>query len=311
MPAPVALFVYARPEHTRKTVEALQMNELAAETDLMVFSDAARTDDKEGAVAVDAVREYVAGITGFNSLTVHHRSENYGLAKSIISGVTEVVEQFGRVIVLEDDIVTSPGFLRFMNDALERYQDESKVWHISGWNYPISPAGLPEAFFYRVMHCWGWATWAEKWSGFDKNPERLMREWDSGMISRFNLDGAADSWGQVTANASGQLNTWAVFWYAAIFEQDGLCLQPTVSFVRNIGFDGSGENCGRGDRYQSNHDAVHVSGLPDVFEESVLALERIQQFNKSLKPSIFRRCIQLPRRVTGRLFRILKRSFSG
>ncbi len=125
--------------------------------------------------AVAAVREYVAGIKGFKSLTVHHRPHNYGLAKSIMEGVTDVISEYGSVIVLEDDIVTVPGFLRFMNDALERYRHEPKVWHISGWNYPIDPEGLDDAFFWRTMNCWGWATWADRWTHFEKIPNDLSR----------------------------------------------------------------------------------------------------------------------------------------
>ncbi|RDD29680.1 sugar transferase [Prosthecochloris sp. ZM] len=289
MPAPVALFVYARPDHTRRTIEALLKNPLAEETDVIVFSDAAKGAEKEQ--AVDAVREYVAGIKGFKSLTVHHRPHNYGLAKSIMEGVTDVISEYGSVIVLEDDIVTAPGFLRFMNDALERYRHESKVWHISGWNYPIDPDGLDDAFFWRTMNCWGWATWADRWKHFEKNPERLIADWDQGMINRFNLDGAHNFWGQVTANASGKLNTWAIFWYATIFERHGLCLNPTVSYVQNIGIDGSGENCGRGDVFRSQHVAEEVTDFPEVVEESLLAVERIQQFYISIRPSLLKRGI--------------------
>jgi len=287
MPAPVALFVYARPDHTRKTVEALQKNELAAETDLIVFSDPARTPEKE--VAVAAVQEYVSGITGFKSLCVHHRLYNFGLAKSIIAGVTEVVEQYGRVIVIEDDIVAAPSFLRFMNNALERYQDEQKVWHISGWNYPIDPDGLPDVFFYRLMNCWGWATWADRWKHFEKNPERLIVEWDSGMIKRFNLENTSNFWGQVTANAAGTLNTWAIFWYATIFEQNGLCLNPTTSYVHNVGIDGTGENCGDRNCYSGDLNMSAYINYPDVIMESTLAIERIRVFYRSIRPSLLQR----------------------
>ncbi|NTW43170.1 MAG: glycosyltransferase [Anaerolineaceae bacterium] len=289
MLAPIALFVYARPDHTRRVVEALQKNSLAEETDVIVFSDAAKLPEKEKSVA--AVRDYIAEIKGFKSLTVHHRPHNYGLAKSIMEGVTDVISNYGSIIVVEDDIVTAPDFLRFMNDALDRYRHEPKVWHISGWNYPIDPAGLGNAFFYRLMNCWGWATWADRWKDFEKNPARLISEWDKETIKRFNLDGGHCFWEQVKANASGKINTWAIFWYATIFLHNGLCLNPTVSYVQNIGTDGSGENCGRSDFFLANHDAVEVSIFPDVVEESSIAIDRICRFYASLQPTIVTRGI--------------------
>lgn len=289
MPAPVALFVYARPDHTRRTVEALLKNPIAVDTDLIVFSDAAKGPEKENAVA--EVRDYIAGTKGFNSLTVHHRPHNYGLGKSIMEGVTDVISEYGSVIVLEDDIVTAPGFLRFMNDALERYRHEPKVWHISGWNYPIDPDGLGDAFCYRVMNCWGWATWADRWMHFEKNPERLISEWDKEMIKRFNLDGGHDFWGQVTANASRKLNTWAIFWYATIFERDGLCIQPTVSYVQNIGHDGSGENCCSSNRFYCELTTVNHTSFPEEISESCLAIERIGAFYKSNKEPVYKRIL--------------------
>ena len=158
--APIALFVYARPDHALRTVEALLKNPEASGSDLIVFSDAARTADKEE--AVHHVREYVANIQGFRSLTVHHRPQNYGLAKSIIDGVSQVLETYDRVIVLEDDMETSPHFLRYMNAALYNYADDERVISVHGYVYPTNQT-LPEAFFLRGADCWGWATWRRGW----------------------------------------------------------------------------------------------------------------------------------------------------
>ena len=146
MNAPIALFVYARPDHTRRTVEALLKNPEASSSDLIVFSDAAQTPDNEEAVR--QVREYIAGIREFRSLTVHHRPQNFGLAKSIIEGVTQVLADHERVIVLEDDLETSPHFLRYMNEALDRFAEEHRVISVHGYVYPVHKP-LPEAFFLR------------------------------------------------------------------------------------------------------------------------------------------------------------------
>lgn len=299
--APVVLFAYARPEHTSKTLQALAANRLAENTDLIIYADAARGEKDAGRVL--AVRDIVRRVSGFRSVTLIEREFNYGLARNIIDGVTEVSDSHGRVIVLEDDIVTSQDFLAFMNAALSRYEYDSRVWHVSGWNYPIDPSGLGDAFFWRVMNCWGWATWADRWQHFQKNPARLMETWGRGQIDRFNLDGAHDFWGQVRANSRGKLNTWAIFWYATIFEHNGLCLNPARTLVRNIGNDGSGENCGRTDDFSCSRLGSEFDGLPDVVEESALAVERTRNFYRSMRrpfiQMVFKRVRNLASAVWG------------
>lgn len=274
--APIVLFVYNRPAHTRLTVEALQKNTLAKDSDLIIYSDAPKNAESEDAVR--QVRQYIHQIAGFKSVTIIERETNLGMAHTIIDGVTSVVNKRGRIIVLEDDIVTSQFFLNFMNRALDYYENEPRVWHISGWNFPINPEGLPDAFFSRAMYCWGWATWADRWTHFQKAPDRLLAEWDAAKINRFNLDGKCDFWEQVKQNATGVLNTWGVFWYATIFEHNALCLIPAVTYVENIGLDQTGENCGETTMYSTPLNASCVVGLPDDVSESSLALARTQQF---------------------------------
>jgi len=287
--APIALFVYNRPAHTRLTVEALQKNALAQDSDLIVFSDAPKSESQ--AEAVHEVRQYIHQIEGFKSVTIVEREANFGLANSIIDGVTSVVNERGRIIVLEDDIVTSQYFLNFMNRALDYYVSELRVWHISGWNFPINPKGLPETFFSRAMYCWGWATWGDRWKHFQKDPDRLMAEWNAAKINRFNLDGKRDFWEQVKQNALGVLNTWGVFWYATIFEYNALCLNPTVTYVENIGLDKSGENCDETTMYSTRLNSRRLVRFPDGVSESSLALRRTQQFCAgavATRPSVLR-----------------------
>lgn len=288
--APIALFVYNRPVHTRQTVEALLKNDLAGDSDLIIYSDAPKK--LEAAEAVREVREYIRTITGFRSVSIVERDKNWGLANSIIDGVTTVVNKHGRIIVLEDDLVTSPYFLNFMNRALDYYASEPSVWHISGWNFPINPEGLPETFFSRAMYCWGWATWADRWKYFQKDPDRLMAEWDAVKINRFNLDGKCDFWVQVKQNALGALNTWGVFWYATIFEHNALCLNPAVAYVENIGLDLSGQNCDETTMYSTRLNSNRLVGFPDNVSESRLALTRTQQFcagTVATRPYLLRR----------------------
>ncbi len=285
--APVVLFVYNRPEHTKQTIDALRLNSGAASTDLIVYSDAAKTSEHEHMVM--ETRKILSQITGFNSVTVRKRSENWGLAASIIDGVTSVIEEYGRAIVLEDDIVTTPSFLGFMNEALEFYKENEKVWHISGWNYPIDPSGLDEAFLWRVMNCWGWATWKDRWTHFEKDTDKLISEFSREDIYRFNLDNAHDFWSQVEMNKSGRINTWAIYWYAAIFKNNGLCLGPTESLVQNVGFDGSGTHCGNSSTMQVALSEKSKHELPSVMVENEEAVKRIRNFLFQSRPSFARR----------------------
>ncbi len=287
--APIVLFVYNRPEHTKQTVEALQKNELAIESELFIYSDAAKNI---GAKAkTDEVRKYIKSISGFKKVTVIKREKNWGLATSIMDGVTKIVNEYGKVIVLEDDLVTSPCFLKFMNDALEFYKNEDKVWHVSGWSYPIEPNGLDDVFLSRLMNCWGWATWANRWKYFEKDVGKTIKNFDNGNIKRFNLDGATNFWSQVIGNKNNKIDTWAVFWYATIFQEDGLCLNPTQTFLENIGHDGSGVHCGENCSYSSslsvNNNIIFIYKI----EENKLAIERIQLFYKSQKKSLFIRIV--------------------
>lgn len=296
--SPIVLFAYARPDHTRRTLDALVANELAQDSELFIFIDGARDErDKDN---VSAVRSIAESCNGFARVNVIQRPQNYGLARNIIEGVTEIIELYGRVIVVEDDIVTSPYFLKFMNHALNRYADFPKVWHVSGWNCPIDPDGLPDAFFWRGMNCWGWATWQDRWAQFDKDTNRLMTKWSRSDIRRFNLDGAHNFWSQVVGNHSGWLNTWAIFWYATIFENDGLCLNPAKSLTQNIGFDGTGENCGLSSALDGDLLATHMPAVSSAVVEQAEAVRRIRQFYKSTRGSLIWRGIRRILRLTER-----------
>ncbi|MEH8128183.1 hypothetical protein [Aeromonas veronii] len=300
--APVVLFVYARADHTQRTLAALAANPEAIDTDLIIYADAARSE--KDAAKVQAVRDIISHVTGFKSVTLHMREHNVGLAQNIIEGVTQVCQQYGRVIVLEDDIVTSPAFLGFMNAALDRYKTESKVWHISGWNYPVETDGLGDVFLWRLMNCWGWATWADKWQNFNKDPQRLINNWNDNQKYYFDLDGAGVFWSQVLANNEGKINTWAIFWYATIFENSGLCLNPSKSYVDNIGLDGSGVHCGNSQTLvTTGYTLSNKSNLiwPSEIAESNQAVEAIKlYYKKQQKSFIVRATNKLARLVLGK-----------
>ena len=240
--APVALFTYGRPWHTRRTVEALLANAEAPETALHVFSDAPR--DAATVKAVAEVRSFLREIKGFKSVSIIERKDNFGLAHSIIDGVTRVCEEYGRVIVLEDDLVTSPYFLRYMNDGLIRYEGEERVISIHGYMYPIK-ANLPETFFLMGADCWGWATWKRGWDMFVPDGRQLQNELKARKLTRrFDYDGAYPHTKMLQAQIEGKNDSWAIRWHASAYVKGMLTLYPKSSLVQNIGFDSSGTHCG-------------------------------------------------------------------
>ncbi len=239
--APIALFTYNRLDHTQRTIESLQKNFSAEQSELFIFSDAEKNSD--GSASVQAVRDYLKTISGFKRITIVEREKNFGLAASIISGVGEVVEKFGRVIVLEDDMITSRYFLKFMNEALDLYENEEAVISIHGYIYPVAKP-LPETFFIRGADCWGWATWKRGWDIFEKNGAKLLAELQQkNLTKKFDFDGTYPYTRMLEDQISGKNNSWAIRWYASAFLAEKLTLYPGKSLVQNIGIDGSGTHC--------------------------------------------------------------------
>lgn len=237
--APIALFVYNRPAHTRRTLEALQNNELAKRSDLFIYSDA--PSSKLQVEKVREVRRYIRSVEGFNSITVIERERNFGLARSIIEGVTEIVNKYGRIIVLEDDLIATPHFLDFMNRALDKYENEKQVMQVSGYMFPVELVNEEDALFLPLTTSWGWATWKRAWKLFDPDAKgyQLVKE-DLVLRKRFNLDGAYDYYSMLEAQLDGKVDSWAVRWQLSTFLNNGLVLYPLHSLIANSGFDGSG-----------------------------------------------------------------------
>lgn len=264
--APIILFIYNRPDHTRQTLEALSKNTLASESDLFIFADGPKEGaSQEQLEKIRKTREVAHSNQWCKNVTVIESEKNKGLAASIISGVTEIVNRYGKVIVLEDDIVTGKYFLDFMNTALEKYENEKQVWHVTGWRDPVKKAREDSAFFYPTMNCWGWATWADRWQYFKKDVAYYQSVFTEEMKFHFNIEGSDKGmWSQIEDNASGKINTWAIFWYASIFLKNGLCLAPSKSLVKNVGLDNSGVHCGTTPAQEIKHDInIKITIFPD------------------------------------------------
>ena len=252
MLAPILLFVYNRPGHTRRLLDSLLANAEAAQSPLYIYSDAPRDDSQRQAVGeVRSLVRQVVSSGRFATASLVERTENYGLARNVIDGVSHVVGQHGRVIVLEDDLVLSPYFLRFMNDALDAYADEPRVGHIQACDFTGDPT-LPPTFLIRWTGSWGWATWERAWRLFRPDGTALLRELTQRRLTRqFDFDGAYGYTRMLRRQTEGKNDSWAIRWNASLFLAGVLSLNVGRSLVQNRGFDGSGTNCGGGSLYDT------------------------------------------------------------
>lgn len=284
--APIALFVYNRPKHTTQTVEALKKNVLAAQSDLIVFSDAPKSDMQIGSVR--EVRQYIRQIDGFKSVSIVERETNFGLANSIIDGVTSVVNECGRIIVLEDDMVASPYFLQFMNDGLRVYEQKEDVASIHGYVYPIE--GLQETFFLKGADCWGWATWKDRWNIFETDGVKLLDELKrKNLTKHFDFNGAYPFTQMLADQIEGKNNSWAIRWHASAFLKNKLTLYPGKSLILNIGNDGSGMHCGDTNAFSSDMAVAPVFVSPIPIKESDKAIKAFEQYLRKQLPGFFAR----------------------
>jgi hypothetical protein len=262
--APIILFVYNRPLHTRKTVETLLRNELSVDSDLFIFSDAAK--NKESADKVLEVRRYIKTIKGFKSIHIIEREKNMGLAASVIQGVTEVVNKYGKVVVVEDDLVTSPYFLAYMNKGLELYHEEEDVISIHGYVYPIDLHTAEKTFFLKGADCWGWATWKRGWDLFERDGEKLLNELVNNKLTHdFDFNGSYPYTQMLKDQINGKNDSWAIRWYASAFLKCQYTLYPAKSLVKNIGLDLSGTHSGKevnyNDAYLSDEKFSHLEKI--------------------------------------------------
>ncbi|MFC1586124.1 glycosyltransferase [Fibrobacterota bacterium] len=289
--APVAIFVYNRLPHLRKTVQALRENSLAGQSDVLIYSDGPKKDeDRE---TIKAIRSYVKSMDGFASVNVIEQKENLGLGNSIIAGVSETIKQHGKAIVLEDDLVTSPHFLDFMNDALHRYKDQEEVVCVSGYVYPLK-SPLPGSFFIRGADCLGWATWKKGWDLFERNGKKLLASLEKERLAReFDFNGSYPYMRMLKNQVKGKNDSWAVRWYASAFLAQKLILYPPQSLVHHIGSDSSGTNCGENSYLSTALSDRKLSAETQEAKENVLARREFENYFNSIR--------------TGRVISFLKR----
>ncbi|MBO5251228.1 MAG: glycosyltransferase [Bacteroidaceae bacterium] len=248
--APIILFAFNRPDALRNTIESLLQNTEAKDSDLYVFVDGARTHKEGEQNKVKEVQEYVKSITGFNAIKYRFSEANKGLGPSIIKGVTEIINQHGKAIVLEDDLVFSSNFLSFMNQGLNRYEQEKDVFSICGYTNKVKvPYEYKEdAYFCVRSSSWGWATWADRWNTIDWD----LKNWTSVKKNKkgFNNWGGSDCFSMLQGWKEGKNQSWAIRFCFSQFIQNKVSLFPIISKVKNDGFDGQGTNCKKWSRFK-------------------------------------------------------------
>lgn len=239
--APICLFTYNRLHETRLTIEALQKNFLARESDLIIFSDGAKNE--QSIIKTVEVKNYLKTISGFRSVTVNESIFNKGLANSIVEGVSQVLEQYGKIIVLEDDLLSTPNFLDFMNQALDFYKESNQIQSVNGYSLKIKCDN--DIYFHRRTFPWGWATWQDRWTQdlFDKNEIHKKINENKKVLTDFNKICGNDISSMLQDSISGANNSWYVRWVFNHFLNENYAVFPKLSKINNIGFIDEGTHC--------------------------------------------------------------------
>lgn len=301
--APIAFFAYKRPEHTRLALESLTKNHGSEHGELFIFCDGPKLE--KDIPAINEVREIVKSKKWCGTVNIIERETNMGLANSIITGVTELCEEFGRVIVLEDDLILSPYFLEYMNSALNFYQEDSHIMQISGYMFPVKLRCAEDTLFLPFITSWGWATWQRAWCYFDPDVKQYKGlASDAEQIYKFNLNESYPYFSMLRKQVNGELDSWAIRWYFSVFIKNGLVLHPKWSLVNNIGFDGSGTHCDKSEYFSHRISKIRcpltvpatVSVCNDSFQdiqELLFAETESSHIMKSSRPSIVKKILNL------------------
>jgi hypothetical protein len=233
--APIVVFAYRRKKKLQNLINSLLKNNESKNTLIYFFQDSYKDLDDKNDVA--RVKKYISGVEGFKKKIIISRKKNIGLSNNLISGINFIFKKHNKAIFLEDDLVVSVNFIKFMNQALDKYCKNKKVWHINAWSFDLKENLDRDMFFSRHMNCWGWATWKNRWDKFQNNPERFIKIFNKEMINEFNFNNQIDNWSQIIRNYRKEISTWAIFWYATIFINNGLCLSFNPSLTKYDGFD--------------------------------------------------------------------------
>lgn len=286
--APIALFVYNRPEHTRLVIDSLLKNELSKSSKLFIFADGPKQNativEKE---KIDSTRQLIKSINGFKEVIIIESDVNKGLAESVVNGVSKVINQFDKIIVLEDDIVVSPYFLDYMNNGLITYENVSNVYSINAYMFDIKCDRYESVLSPFAISSWGWATWKNKWKAYDSSLKyKTLIQQNKALSTRFNFS---------DYDYAGMLNvksSWAIKWYYSVFLRHGLGVSPTKTLVKNIGTDGTGTH---ETISQTKNDILSEYPIRVSLKEEIdlEVLVKMLDFFKMEKPTFFSKIVNM------------------
>ena len=247
--APIIFICYDRYDHVVRSLNSLKKNKLSKKSKIIIFADA--PINQKNKKKTDRIKLYLKKLNGFKSKKIVFRKQNFGTKKNITDAVSQVLKKFNKVIVIEDDLILSKFFLDYMNLCLKTYKDKRKIWHVNGWSYPFMKYSKNDINFLGSMNCWGWGTWKNRWSYLTLNEKYFISNFSNKNIHHFNILSSMNHFEQIIRNKNKTLSSWAVFWHATIFKNNGICIYPKFPLVKNIGFDGSGRMSSR-HKYKSN-----------------------------------------------------------
>jgi len=268
--APIILFGYDRPAHISNMIESLTKNKESFDSELFIFIDGKNdtTDVGSHKKVIDKVSENLP----FKKKYLNVRKENIGCKKNIISGISEVIESYGKAIIVEDDLVLGKHFLNYMNNALIHYENNSKIWHINGYSYPQIFKNSKKSSIGTLAQPWGWGTWSDRWEVFIKNKyyeKNLISDLSEAERKKFNFYNLATYWeNALKLDGVGSNSVWDAYWYQTIFLNRGMTLFPQVSHVQNMGFDGTGLHCGDENIFKTKINLRETVKFPTKNEES-------------------------------------------
>jgi hypothetical protein len=283
--APIILFTYNRPEHTRKTLLSLKQNHLADQSTLLIYVDGPKAGaTEEQKRQVELVKQVIKEDTWCKEVIITESVENKGLALSVTTGVTDVLSKYGKAIVLEDDLVSDKWFLKYMNDSLTMYETHTDVACISGYIYPVKDA-LPETFFLKGADCWGWATWKRAWDILETDGVKLLKELNERNLTHdFDFNDTYPYVNMLKDQIDKKNNSWAILWYTSAYLKNKYTLYPGKSLIHNIGIDGSGTHSSTSDNFdvQIVHQEINVDAI-EVKENKEAKNSIAQYFSKIYK----------------------------
>jgi len=295
--APIAIFAFNRPNHLANCLQSLERCVGLENSEGTIFIDGAR-NDQEADVVSSSVGVALKFASKYN-FRVEARQENFGLAKSITSGIDEMFSLSSKLIVIEDDLILAKGFLDFMNKGLSRYENNSGVASISGYQYPIERE-LHTSVFLRGADCWGWATWKDRWEQTSFSGKELLNQIRTKKLANeFNLEGSNNYVDLLEKQILGEINSWAILWHASMFVQNRLSLYPPYSLVSNEGGDGLGTHFGNNQLYSQKISDEMDFLLPSSIEQSEEYRDALIEFyQKNFKRFTF------SQRILGKLKRL-------